>query len=158
MSGIQSCKFQKRLSWIVSILLKERRNFTRLLPPEKVKKCLSRMRWKLSRTVLRRGKGSNPFSLVEYASHDFQKLLKRHGFIPSMSGKGNCYDNAPAGSFFSTIKSELIFLNQFKTRSQARQAIFEYIEVFYNRWGRHASLDYLTPVEFKSQYFLDKAA
>ena len=75
-----------------------------------------------------------------------------------MSGKGNCYDNAPAETFFSTIKNELVFLTRFKTKSEARQAIFEYIEVFYNRQRRHASLDYLTPLDFKNQYALEVAA
>ncbi len=117
-----------------------------------VKKCLSRMRGKLSRTVLRRGKGSNPFSLVDYASHAYQDLLRKNGFIPSMSRKGNCYDNAPAESFFSTLKNELIHLRRFKTREEAKQAIFDYIEVFYNRQRRHSSLGYLTPHEFKLQF------
>ena len=92
----------------------------------------------------------------QYASYDFQKLLKRNGLIPSMSSKGNCYDNAPAESLFGTIKTELVYLNRYETRAAARQAIFEYVEVFYNRLRRHASLGYLTPVEFKQRYFQEK--
>ncbi len=92
----------------------------------------------------------------QYASRDFQKLLKENGFIPSMSSKGNCYDNAPAESLFGTIKNELIYLNRYETRDAARQAIFEYVEVFYNRLRRHASLGYLTPEEFKKRYFQEK--
>ncbi|NMA52334.1 MAG: IS3 family transposase, partial [Peptococcaceae bacterium] len=92
----------------------------------------------------------------QYASHDFQNLLKKNGFIPSMSNKGNCYDNAPAESLFGTIKSELVYLNRYETRDEARQAVFEYVEVFYNRLRRHASLGYLTPAEFKKRYFQEK--
>ena len=89
---------------------------------------------------------------VQYASHAYQDLLHKNGFIPSMSRKGNCYDNAPAESFFSTLKNELIHLRRFKTREEAKQAIFDYIEVFYNRQRRHSSLGYLTPLEFKLQF------
>jgi putative transposase len=89
---------------------------------------------------------------VQYASHAYQDLLRKNGFIPSMSRKGNCYDNAPAESFFSTLKNELIHLCRFKTREEAKQAIFDYIEVFYNRQRRHSSLGYLTPLEFKLQF------
>jgi putative transposase len=85
----------------------------------------------------------------QYASHAYQDLLCEHGFQPSMSRKGNCYDNACAESFFSTLKNELIHLNRFKTRREARQAIFQYIEVFYNRQRLHASLGYRTPHEFE---------
>lgn len=89
---------------------------------------------------------------VQYASHAYQNMLRENGFIPSMSRKGNCYDNAPAESFFSTLKNELIHLRRFKTREEAKQAIFDYIEVFYNRQRRHSSLGYLTPLEFKLQF------
>jgi putative transposase len=92
----------------------------------------------------------------QYASYDFRKLLKKNGLIPSMSSKGNCYDNAPAESLFGTIKTELVYLNRYETRAASRQAIFEYVEVFYNRLRRHASLAYLTPVEFKQRYFQEK--
>jgi putative transposase len=73
-----------------------------------------------------------------------------------MSDKGNCYDNAAAETLFGTIKTELIYLNRYETRGEARQAIFEYVEVFYNRLRRHANLGYLTPKEFKRRYFLEK--
>jgi putative transposase len=89
---------------------------------------------------------------VQYASHAYQNMLRKNGFIPSMSRKGNCYDNAPAESFFSTLKNELIHLRRFKTREEAKQAIFDYIEVFYNRQRRHSSLGYLSPLEFKLQF------
>ena len=122
------------------------------LPPEMVKKCLSRMSGKLSRTVLKQGKGSNPFSLVDYCSKDYQALLAKYKMRCSMSRKGNCYDNASAESFFGTIKNELIYLHKFKTRLQARDAIFDYIEVFYNRKRSHQSLNYMTPAAYLNQH------
>ncbi len=94
------------------------------LPPEMVKKCLSRMSWKLSRTVLRPGKGSNPFSLVDYCSNAYQDLLTEHKIVPSMSRKGNPYDNAVAENFFSNMKCECANFYRFKTRQEAKQAIF----------------------------------
>ncbi len=72
---------------------------------------------------------------VQYASNDYQQLLKKNGFLLSMSGKGNCYDYAPAETFFSTIKNELVFLTRFRTRTDARQAISEYIEIHLRRLG-----------------------
>ncbi|MTI96570.1 MAG: transposase [Firmicutes bacterium] len=78
--------------------------------------------------------------------------------VCSMSRKGNCYDNASAESFFSAIKNELIYLNKFKTRQEVRDAIFDYIEIFYNRKRRHQSLNYMTPVEYLKQYYASLAA
>jgi len=86
---------------------------------------------------------------VQYACGDFQKLLKRHGMFPSMSRKGDPYDNAVAESFFRTLKVELIYLQRFRTRAEAKAAIVEYIELFYNRRRRHSSLDYLSPAEYE---------
>jgi len=86
---------------------------------------------------------------VQYACGDFQKLLKRHGMVPSMSRKGDPYDNAVAESFFRTLKVELVYLRRFRTRAEAKAAIVEYIELFYNRWRRHSSLDYLSPAEYE---------
>jgi len=68
-----------------------------------------------------------------------------------MSRKGNCYDNVCMESFFGTLKTELIYLTRFKTRAEARQAISEYIEVFYNRQRLHSTLDYKTPLDCKNQ-------
>lgn len=84
----------------------------------------------------------------QYASGRFQTMLKNHGYIGSMSRKGNCWDNAPAESFFHTLKTELIHHRRFETREQAKQEIFEYIEVFYNRQRKHSTLGYRTPAEF----------
>jgi len=86
---------------------------------------------------------------VQYACGDFQKLLKRHGMVASMSRKGDPYDNAVAESFFRTLKVELVYLRRFRTRAEAKAAIVEYIELFYNRWRRHSSLEYLSPAEYE---------
>ena len=90
----------------------------------------------------------------QYASHDYQQALKDNEMIASMSRKGNCYDNACIESFFGTLKRELIYGNRFRTRAQARQEIFEYIEVFYNRIRLHSTLGYMSPVEFDQNYKL----
>lgn len=66
-----------------------------------------------------------------------------------MSRRADCWDNAVAESFFATLKTELVYQSQWKTRAQARTAIFEYLELFYNRQRRHSSLGYLSPVEFE---------
>ena len=67
-----------------------------------------------------------------------------------MSSKGNCYDNAVAESFFHSLKMELVFHKTFSSRKEAKNCIFEYIEIFYNRQRRHSTLDYLTPIEFEN--------
>ena len=85
----------------------------------------------------------------QYASDDYQALLSKHDMICSMSRAGNCWDNAPAESFFSTLKRELVFHNSYQSRAEARQSIFDYIERFYNRRRIHASLGYLTPSEYE---------
>ena len=95
---------------------------------------------------------------VQYCSHDFQNVLTKYGMTCSMSRKGNCYDNACAETFFSTIKLEMIYHRHFATRDQAKRAIFEYIEVFYNRKRRHQGLGYLAPVDFMKQYELQRKA
>ena len=86
---------------------------------------------------------------VQYASDNFRTLLKKYQFIQSMSGKGNCYDNAVAESFFKTLKTELVYHERYWTRAQARASIFEYIEVFYNRVRKHSYLGYLSPEQFE---------
>ncbi len=88
---------------------------------------------------------------VQYAAGDYRSELKERGIVASMSRKGNCYDNAFVESFFHTLKTELVYQRKFATREEARQAIFEYIEVFYNRERIHSSIDYMTPEEFEKQ-------
>lgn len=87
-----------------------------------------------------------------YASGDYQQQLSDNKLRCSMSRKGECLDNAVAESFFGSLKNELVYHEDYKTRAQARQSIFEYIEVFYNRQRRHAFLNYLTPVEYEEKY------
>ena len=86
---------------------------------------------------------------VQYASTDFRAVLNGNGFIQSMSRKGNCYDNAVAESFFHTLKTEHVYDHRYETRAEARQSIFEYIEMFYNRQRRHSALGYRSPVSFE---------
>jgi transposase InsO family protein len=87
----------------------------------------------------------------QYASTDFRHELALHQVLPSMSRKGNCYDNAAMESFWSTLKQELIYRRTFASRAQARLAIFDFIETFYNRQRRHSSLNYRCPVDFENQ-------
>ena len=87
---------------------------------------------------------------VQYASKEYQKLLKKYGFICSMSRKGNCYDNAPMESFWGKLKSEWLYGRKFKTRQEAKQAIFEYIELFYNRCRLHSANGYQPPIPKKA--------
>ena len=86
---------------------------------------------------------------IQYASRDYQAILKAHDMIPSMSRKGNCHDNAVAESFFSNLKNELIYHKDITDRDEARSIIFDYIEVFYNRQRLHQTLGYKTPNEYE---------
>ena len=85
----------------------------------------------------------------QYASDDYQALLARYGMICSMSRRGNCWDNAVMESFYSTLKTELIYHCDFQTREEARRAIVEYIEMFYNSVRRHSSLGYISPAAYE---------
>jgi len=87
----------------------------------------------------------------QYVSERYQKLLSENEFVCSMSRKGNCWDNAVAESFFHTLKTELIHHEDFQTREEAQQAIFEYIEVFYNRQRKHSTNGYLAPLKYEQQ-------
>ncbi len=89
---------------------------------------------------------------VQYASEEYRELLRRFKIRGSMSRRGNCYDNAPAESFHATIKKELIYSERFKTRNEAKNKIFEYIEVFYNRQRLHSALGYQTPHEYWQKF------
>lgn len=88
---------------------------------------------------------------VQYASGDFRQRLQDHGIQASMSRKGCCYDNAVMESFWSSLKNELVHRCVYQTRAQARQSIFEWIEVYYNRVRLHSSLGYKSPVDFENQ-------
>ncbi len=85
----------------------------------------------------------------QYASEHYRRLLARNGIECSMSRRANCWDNAPMESFFASLKKELIHDADFVTRAEARGAIFEYIEVFYNTKRRHSSLGYVSPAEYE---------
>jgi len=85
----------------------------------------------------------------QYACNDYVHLVKSNNFIQSMSGKGNCYDNAVMESFFKTLKIEEVYWQRYLTRDQARKSIFEYIETYYNTKRMHSALDYMSPNEFE---------
>lgn len=85
----------------------------------------------------------------QYASEHYQDLLRQHGIQCSMSEVGQCWDNAPAESFFASLKKELTHHENYQTRQQAKASIFEYIEVFYNRQRRHSKLGYLSPQDYE---------
>lgn len=84
-----------------------------------------------------------------YLATAYRDLLKAHGMIQSMSRKGDCYDNAVVESFFSNLKNELTWHRSFATRDEARRAIFDYIELFYNRERLHHTLDYVSPMQYE---------
>lgn len=88
---------------------------------------------------------------VQYASLPYRTVLEAQGIKASMSRTGNCYDNAVAESFFATLKRELIHRQHYATRAAAKQSVFEWIEVFYNRQRRHSALGYLNPADFEKQ-------
>ncbi len=121
-----------------------RRSLSRALVIEALKMALGRRR--IGQGLLHHSdRGS------QYASGDFQRELVGAGIICSMSRRGNCWDNAPVESFFATLKGELVHHRRYRTRSEARSDIFEYIELWYNRKRLHSSLDYLSPAEYEEQ-------
>lgn len=87
----------------------------------------------------------------QYCSSDYQVMLKHYGFICSMSRKGNCWDNAVAESFFHSLKTELIYTERYATREIAKQSIFQYLEVYYNRIRRHSANGSVSPEIFENQ-------
>ena len=92
----------------------------------------------------------------QYCAHEYQRQLRLHGIIPSMSGKGNCYDNAMVETVFKTIKSEMIWRTSFQTRSAAELALGRYIDGFYNPSRRHSALGYRSPVTFEAKTAITK--
>lgn len=86
---------------------------------------------------------------VPYAAGDFRAALAQAHLVPSMSRRGNCYDHATRESFWSTLKLELVYRRDFATHPEARAAIFDYIEAFYNRERLHRTLDFLSPTAFE---------
>ena len=88
---------------------------------------------------------------VQYASSEYQTVLRQHDIVASMSRKANCWDNAVAESFFATLEWELIARSKWSTRQEATSAIFEFIEVWYNRKRLHSSLGYRSPAAFEDE-------
>ena len=88
---------------------------------------------------------------AQFASGAYRAVLAQHGLLASMSRKGNCYDNAFIESFWSSMKYEAVWPRKFATRAEARTALFDYIEVFYNRTRLHSGLGYVSPITFESQ-------
>src|SRR4051794_15501289 len=95
--------------------------------------------------VLRR-----PFDSAQYASEPYRAVLERHGITQSMSRRGNCLDNAPMESFFASLKTEHVHQVRFRTREEAKTAVFEYIEIFYNRQRLHSAIGYRPPAEARA--------
>lgn len=95
---------------------------------------------------------------VQYACGSYREILDRHGLRASMSRKGDCYDNAPMESFFGSLKTELVHHTHFRTRREAKAALFEYIEIFYNRRRRHSGIGYRTPAQAYAEMLMDAAA
>lgn len=89
---------------------------------------------------------------VQYRGNEYQELLRQHGLRPSMSRQGNCWDNAVMEAFFSRLKVELIYAENYQTVEQARAGIFEYIELFYNRARRHSANGYVSPHDYEQRY------
>jgi transposase InsO family protein len=90
---------------------------------------------------------------VQYALDEMQNFLANNEIVYSMSIKGECYDNAVAESFFDSLKSEWLYQQELLTRTEAKQGLFEYIEIFYNRKRLHSTLGYLSPVKYESLSF-----
>jgi putative transposase len=91
-----------------------------------------------------------PRESAQYASKPYREVLGRHGIRQSMSRKGDCLDNAPMESFFASLKKEHVHRARFRTRAEARAAVFDYIEIFYNRQRLHSALGYRTPAEARA--------
>ncbi len=90
---------------------------------------------------------------VQYRSGEYKEALLDEEMIPSMSRKGNCWDNAVMESFFARLKVELVYAQNYKSAEEAYSSLFEYIEVFYNRVRRHSSLGYQSPVKHEENYY-----
>lgn len=88
----------------------------------------------------------------QYTSKEFKDIARRHGIKLSMSGKGHCFDNAVAESFFHTLKTEHTNFCNYRIREEAKNSIFEYVEIFYNRQRLHSTIDYLSPEEYESRW------
>ena len=86
-----------------------------------------------------------------YVSKEYQGLMTANGIVCSMSGKGDCWDNAPMESFYHSLKTEWVVFEEYRNHSEARASIFNYIELFYNRKRRHSSLNYMSPINYEER-------
>lgn len=130
--------FSRRvMGWAVSDRLK------RDLPIEALKRAIA-LRQPPPGVIHHSDRGS------QYCSNDYRKLLKDHDLLSSMSGKGNCYDNAAVETFFKSLKAELIWREKYETREQEKNALFQYINGFYNPRRRHSYLGNISPVKYES--------
>ena len=112
----------------------------------------------MKQAILRRSPGKGLICHTDrgsqYAGNDFKAILAQNEFVGSMSKKGDCWDNAVAESFFHTLKVELVHRMKFKTRDEAKEKIFQYVEMYYNRKRAHSTLGYLSPFEYERQAVL----
>jgi putative transposase len=110
----------------------------------------------LMMAIKRRGKANGVIVHSDqgstYASGDYQTLLDGNGLVCSMSRKGECLDNAVAESFFGSLKTEWAYHEDYRTKSEARQSLFEYIEIFYNRQRRHSYIGYISPAKYEARF------
>ena len=106
--------------------------------------------WSMQPTMTASGSIASLGSGLQYTSEDFQRLLKSHGIVCSMSCRGNCWDNAALESFFSTLKTERLSKKHYRTRDDLRADVFDYIEKFYNPRRRHSTIGYISPVQFEN--------
>jgi putative transposase len=139
LAGIKDLYTQKIVGWSMD------KTMTKNLVMQALEMALSRQK-PVEGLILHSDRG------VQYACDAYQLLLKKHGIRCSMSRSGNPYDNAPMESFFSTLKTEWVYHHQYKTRSEAKSSIFEYIERFYNPHRLNSSIGYRTPCEFEFDY------
>jgi transposase InsO family protein len=107
------------------------------------------LRMALGRRAIKPGLLHHTDRGVQYAALDYRGLLRQHKMVPSMSRRANCYDNAVSESFFATLKWELLDRYQWTTKAAVRAAVFQYIEVWYNRVRRHSALGYLSPLQYE---------
>ena len=116
----------------------------------------------LNKAILRRRPGQalmvHSDRGIQYASSDFRALLEKHHFVQSMSRKGNCWDNAVAESFFHTIKTQMIHHCTFQNVAEAEQALFNYIEVYYNRRRKHSTNGYKSPAHYELEWWNNRKA
>jgi len=137
LSGILDIYSKRIVGWAIG------ESLSKVLVIKALQQAISRRDVK-GKVILHSDRGS------QYASYDYTDLLTKNNFVQSMSGKGNCYDNAVMESFFKTLKTELIYWEKYKTRDDAKKSIFEYIEVYYNRKRMHSSIGYMSPEEFEN--------